>query len=124
VEGSSGSSSIRSVRGVIGNGKEVGGLTVMVAHHPLEEFSLEEAPDLSVEEVLSGEHTAPDIYEFPVAEVEHLERETESYLVWVVVLGFVAYAIALYWAHKCERRGGDASIRYSVLKGFIVRCVK
>ena len=70
------------------------------------------------------ERTAPDIYEVPVAEVEHLERETESYLVWVVVLGFVAYAIALYWAHKCERRGGDASIKYSILKGFKVRCVK
>ena len=124
MEGSSGSSSIRSVRGVIGDGKEVGGLTVMVAHRPLEDISLGEAPDLFVEEVLSGERTAPDIYEFPVAEVEHLERETESYLVWVVVLGFVAYALALYWAHKCERRGGDASIRYSILRGFIVRCVK
>jgi hypothetical protein len=124
VEGCSGSSSIWSVRGMIGNGKEAGGLTVMVTHPPLEDISLEEAPDLFVEEVLSGERTAPDIYEVPVAEVEHLERETESYLAWVVVLGFVAYAIVLYWAHKCERRGGDASIKYSILKGFKVRCVK
>lgn len=124
MEGCSGSSSIWSVRGVIGNGKEADGLTVMVTHPPLEDISLEEAPDLFVEEVLSGDHTAPDIYEVPFAEVEHLERETESYLAWVVVLGFVAYAIVLYWAHKCERRGGDASIKYSILKGFKVRCVK
>jgi len=48
----------------------------------------------------------PDLYEPPVAEVERVERETESYLVWIVVLGFVAYAIALYWAHKCKKRGG------------------
>ena len=99
-------------------------MTVMVTDPPLEDISQEEAPDLFVEEVLSGEHMAPDIYEVPVAEVEHLERETESYLVWVVVLGFVAYAIALYWAHKCERRGGDPSIKFSLLRGFIVRCVK
>ena len=124
MEGCSGSSSIWSVRGVIGNRKEVGGLKVMVTHPPLEDISLEEAPDLFVEEVLSGERTAPDIYEVPVAEVEHLERETESYLVWVVVLGFVAYAIALYWAHKCERRGGDAIIKFSLVRGFIVRCIR
>ena len=115
MEGCSGASSIWSVRGVIGNGKEADGLTVMVTHPPLEDISLEETPAL---------FATPDFYEVPVAEVEHVERETESYVAWVIVLGFVAYAIALYWAHKCERRGGDASIKYSILKGFKVRCVK
>ncbi len=66
----------------------------------------------------------PDLYEAPIAEVEHVERETESYVAWVVVLGFVAYAIALYWAHKCRRRGGDPSITFSVLKGFGVPYTK
>jgi hypothetical protein len=117
----------RIVRGVIANitqhrsrnGKEVGGLTVMVAHSPLEDFSLEE-------EVLfeAGERTTPDFYEIPVAELEHVERETESYVAWVIVLGFVAYAIALYWAHKCERRGGDPIIKFSLVRGFIVRCIR
>ena len=63
----------------------------------------------------------PELYEAPVAEVDHVERETESYVAWVVVLGFVAYALALYWAHKCKRRGGDPSITFSVLKGFRVQ---
>ena len=97
------------------NGKEVGGLTVMVAHPPLEDISLEETPAL---------FATPDFYEVPVAEVEHVERETESYVAWVIVLGFVAYAIALYWAHKCERRGGDPVIKFSLVRGFIVRCIK
>jgi hypothetical protein len=66
----------------------------------------------------------PDVYEAPVAELEHVERETESYVAWVVVLGFVAYALAVYWAHKCNKRGGDPSIKFSVLKGFIVKCRK
>ena len=92
-------------------------MTVMVAHPPLEDISLEEGP-------LSGERTTPDFYEVPVAEVEHVERETESYVAWVIVLGFVAYAIALYWAHKCERRGGDPVIKFSLVRGFIVRCIK
>jgi len=63
----------------------------------------------------------PDLYEAPFAEVEHVERETESYVAWVVVLGFVAYAIALYWAHKCNRRGGDPQITFSALRGFRVQ---
>jgi hypothetical protein len=60
----------------------------------------------------------------PLAEVEHVERETESYVAWVIVLGFVAYALALYWADRCNRRGGDPVIRFSVLRGFIVKCYK
>ncbi len=86
----------------------------MVAHSPLENFTSQEATKFLL----------PDLYEAPVAEVGHVERETESYLAWVVVLGFVAYAIALYWAYKCSRRGGDPSIKFSLLKGFIVRCYK
>jgi hypothetical protein len=100
----------------------------MVAHPVLEGVSAEETtklmlPDLVVEDALSGEkgRLVPSLYEAPVAEVERVERETESYIAWVIVLGFVAYAIALYWAHKCERRGGDAVIRYSVFRGFGVR---
>ncbi len=73
------------------------------------------SPEEAVERLL------PDLYEVPTAEVEHVERETESYVVWIVVLGFVAYALALYWAHKCNRRGGDPQITYSVLKGFVVK---
>jgi hypothetical protein len=103
----------------------------MVAHPVLEGVSAEETaklmlPDLVLEGALSGEkgRLAPSLYEAPVAEVERVERETESYIAWIIVLGFVAYAIALYWAHKCERRGGDAVIRYSVFRGFIVRCHK
>jgi hypothetical protein len=94
--------------------KEAGKLTAMVAHPPLEERSLEESTGLLL----------PELYETPVAEVEHVERETESYVAWVVVLGFVAYALALYWADRCNRRGGDPVIRFSVLRGFIVKCYK
>jgi hypothetical protein len=129
----------RIVRGLIAirtqhrskNGKEVGGLTVTVAHPPLEDISLEEAPEyllpnLFVEETLSEarERTTPDLYEVPIAEVEHVERETESYVAWIIVLGFVAYAFALYWADRCNRRGGDPIIKFSVLRGFIVKCIK
>jgi hypothetical protein len=89
-------------------------LTVMVAHPPMEERSLGESTGLLL----------PELYETPVAEVEHVERETESYVAWVVVLGFVAYALALYWADRCNRRGGDPVIRFSVLRGFIVKCYK
>jgi len=79
-----------------------------------------------LEDALPGREggAAPDLYEAPVAEVGHVERETESYVAWVIVLGFVAYALALYWAHRCKRRGGDPNIKFSVLKGFIVKCVK
>ena len=84
-------------------------MTVMVANAPPEE---------------AAKLLLPDLYEAPIAEVEHVERETESYVAWVVVLGFVAYAIALYWAHKCKRKGGDPSITFSALRGFIVKCRK
>ena len=88
-------------------------LTVMITRPPLED-------------AMPGteERLAPELYEAPVAEVEHVERETEAYVAWVIVLGFVAYALALYWAHRCKRRGGDPNIKFSVLKGFIVKCVK
>ena len=66
----------------------------------------------------------PELYEAPVAELEHLERESESYVAWVIVLGFVAYALVLYWAEKCRRKGGDPEIRFSGLRGFIVKCRK
>jgi hypothetical protein len=110
--------------------KEVGRLTQMVAHSPLEGLSSEEAPGSLLPnpfpEILGEvrERTTLDLYEVPIAEVEHVERETESYVAWVIVLGFVAYAIALYWAHKCNRRGGDPVIRFSLARGFIVRCYK
>jgi hypothetical protein len=66
----------------------------------------------------------PEVYEAPVAELEHLERESESYVAWVIVLGFVAYALVLFWAEKCKRKGGDPDIRFSGLRGFIVKCRK
>ena len=87
-------------------------MTVTVAHPTLEDLSLEEVTELLL----------PDLYEAPIAEVDHVERETESYVAWVIVLGFVAYALALYWAEKCRRRGGDPVIRFSLLRGFIVKC--
>ncbi len=80
-------------------------MTVMVAHPSSEEAKV----------------LLPELYEAPTAEVEHVERETESYVAWVVVLGFVAYALALYWAHKCKRKGGDPSITFSALRGFRVQ---
>ncbi len=88
-------------------------MTVMATHPPLEEASLEETTRVLL----------PDLYEVPVAEVEHVERETESYLWWVIVLGFVAYALALYWAHRCSRRGGDPSITFT-WRGFVVKCYR
>jgi hypothetical protein len=105
-------------------------LTLIVAHPPLEGLSSEAAtgsllPDPFPEGLGEvRERTTPDLYEVPIAEVEHVERETESYVAWVIVLGFVAYALALYWAHKCERRGGDPAIRFSLARGFIVKCYK
>ena len=89
-------------------------MTVTAAHAPVKGHF----PDASTGLLI------PDLYEVPVAEVERVERETESYVAWVVVLGFVAYAIALYWAHKCNRRGGDPSITFSALRGFVVKCRK
>ncbi len=106
-------------------------MAVMVAHPLLEDVSPEKTtklllPDLFAEDALSEAkgRLAPSLYEPPVAEVEHVERETESYLAWVIVLGFVAYALALYWADRCNRRGGDPVIRFSVLRGFVVKCYK
>lgn len=102
----------------------------MVAHPPLEDLSSEEAtelllPDLFAEDLGEArERMSPDLYEVPMAVVEHVERETESYVAWVIVLGFVAYALALYWADRCNRRGGDPVIKFSVLRGFIVKCHK
>lgn len=89
-------------------------MTVKIAHPTLEDLSLEEMSELLL----------PDLYEVPIAEVEHVERETESYLAWVIVLGFVAYALALYWAERCNRRGGDPVIRFTLLRGLIVKCYK
>jgi sterol desaturase/sphingolipid hydroxylase (fatty acid hydroxylase superfamily) len=86
-------------------------VTVMVAHTPVEGISLEKVAGF------------PELYKVPVAEVDLVERETEPYLWWVIVLGFVAYAIALYWAHRCNRRGGDPSISFG-LRGFVVRCYR
>ena len=100
----------------------------MVAHQGVspEQTTKVSLPDLFVEDALSGAkgRLAPDLYEAPVAEVEHVERETESYIAWIIVLGFVAYALVLYWADKCNRRGGDPVIKFSVLRGFIVKCHK
>ena len=89
-------------------------MTATIAHPTLEDLSQEDVTELLL----------PDLYEVPIAEVEHVERETESYLAWVIVLGFVAYALVLYWADKCNRRGGDPVIRFSLLRGFIVKCYK
>ncbi len=89
-------------------------MTAMVTHPPLEDVFAGEARRVLL----------PDLYETPVAEVEHVERESEPYLAWVIVLGFVAYALALYWAYRCRRKGGDPSINFSLLRGFVVRCYK
>ena len=106
-------------------------MTVVVAHPLLEDVSSEEAakhllPDIFGEDALSesGERKASNLYEAPEAEVEHVERETESYLAWIIVLGFVTYAIVLYWAAKCNRMGGDPSIKFSLLRGFFIRCYR
>jgi len=103
--------------------KEVDGLAVMVAHQGVspEETTKLLLPDLFVDD--QG-RLAPNLYEAPFAEVEHVERETESYIAWIIVLGFVAYALALYWAHKCRKRGGHPDITFSVLRGFVVKCYK
>lgn len=102
----------------------------MFADPLLESLTSEEATELLLPglfaEDLGGvrERMTPDLYEVPIAEVEHVERETESYVAWVIVLGFVAYALALLWADRCSRRGGDPVIRFSAVKGFIVKCRK
>jgi hypothetical protein len=99
--------------------EEVDQVTVMVAHPPREEVTEALVWDSRVGDAISGMSGSmvPDLYEPPVAELDHIEHESESYW-WVLVLVFAA---ALAWAAYCRQTGGRPVIR-ATWRGFIVRC--
>lgn len=72
---------------------------------------LEEAKDL----------LTSNLYEAPTAKTEHLERARESW-VWLVVLGFVAFAVALAWESYCIWEGGEPYINFNWWEGFTITC--
>ena len=94
-------------------------MTVM-AVDPLREGVTEAlVRDLSVGDAIfrMAESMVPDFYEAPVARLDHIEHQSESYW-WVLVLVFAA---ALAWAAYCKSTGGNPVIR-ATWRGFIVRC--
>ena len=94
-------------------------MTEMVAHPSGEEVTEALVWDLPAGDVLSGVagSMVPDLYEPPVAVLDHIEHESESYW-WIIVLFFSA---ALAWAAYCRSTGGHPVIR-ATWSGFIVRC--
>ena len=94
-------------------------MTEMVVHPLRKEVTQALVRDLPVGDVLSGVagSIVPDLYEPPVAVLDHNEHESESYW-WVIVLLFSA---ALAWATYCRSTGGHPVIR-ATWRGFIVRC--
>ena len=94
-------------------------MTVMVAHSSRKEVTEALARDLPAGGAISGMAGSMvlDFYEPPVAELDHIEHESESYW-WVIVLLFSA---ALAWAAYCRSTGGHPVIR-ATWSGFIVRC--
>jgi hypothetical protein len=99
--------------------EEVDQVTEMVAHPSRKEVTEALVRDLQAGDVLSGVagSRVADLYEPPVAVLDHIEHESESYW-WVVVLLFSA---ALAWAAYCRSTGGHPVIR-ATWRGFIVRC--
>ena len=94
-------------------------MTVMVAHPSRGEVTEALVRDLPAADAISGMagSMVPDLYEAPVAELDHIEFESESYW-WVIVAVFAA---ALAWAAYCKSTGGDPVIR-ATWSGFIVKC--
>jgi hypothetical protein len=99
--------------------EEVDQVTEMVAHPSRKEVTEALARDLQAGDVLSGVagSRVADLYEPPVAVLDHIEHESESYW-WVIVMLFSA---ALAWAAYCRSTGGHPVIR-ATWRGFIVRC--
>ncbi len=78
----------------------------------------------SVEGLMREEAVRPlalDVYEAPTAELDHIQLEEEPWW-WVIVLGFVAYGITLWWADRCRRQGGNPSITFKWYRGYKVSC--
>jgi hypothetical protein len=99
--------------------EEVDQVTEMVAHPSRKEVTEALVRDLQAGDVLSGVagSRVADLYEPPVAVLDHIEHESESYW-WVIVMLFSA---ALAWAAYCRSTGGHPVIR-ATWRGFIVRC--
>jgi len=91
----------------------------MVVHPSRKEVTGALVRDLQAGDVFSGMASSKvaDPYEPPVAVLDHIEHESESYW-WIVVLLFSA---ALAWAAYCRSQGGHPVIR-ATWRGFIVRC--
>ncbi len=94
-------------------------MTVMVARSSRREVTEALARDLSAGDAISGMAGSMvlDFYEPPVAELDHIEHESESYW-WVIVLLFSA---ALAWAAYCKSTGGRPVIS-ATWRGFLVKC--
>ena len=94
-------------------------MTEMVAHPSRKEVTEALVRDLPAGDVLSAVagSMVPDLYEPPVAVLDHIEHESESYW-WVIVVLFTA---ALAWAAYCRSTGGHPVIR-ATWRGFIIRC--
>ncbi len=94
-------------------------MTEMVAHPSRKEVTEALVRDLHSGDVLSGMAggRVPHVYESPVAVLDHIEHESESYW-WIVV---VLFSAALAWAAYCRSSGGHPVIR-ATWRGFIVRC--
>ena len=99
--------------------EEVDQVTVMAVDPPREGVTEALVRDLSVGDAIFGmaQSMVPDFYEAPVARLDHIEHQSESYW-WVLVLVFAA---ALAWAAYCKSTGGNPVIR-ATWRGFIVRC--
>jgi hypothetical protein len=94
-------------------------VTEMVAHPSREEVTEALVRDLPAGCVLSGMagSRVPDLYEPPVAALDAIEHESESYW-WVIV---VLFSAALAWAAYCRSTGGHPVIR-PTWRGYIIRC--
>jgi hypothetical protein len=99
--------------------EEVDLVTEMVAHPSRKEVTEALVWDLPAGDVLSGMEGSmvPDLYEPPVAVLDVIEHESESYW-WIIV---VLFSAALAWAAYCRSTGGHPVIR-ATWSGFIVRC--
>ena len=100
--------------------EEVDQVTEMVVHPSRKEVTEALVRDLPAGDVLfgmAGRSMVPDLYEPPVAVLDHIEHESESYW-WIVV---VLFSAALAWAAYCKSTGGHPVIR-ATWRGFIVRC--
>ncbi len=94
-------------------------MTEMVAHPSRKEVTEALVRGLQAGDVLSGMtgSRVADLYEPPVAVLDHIEHESESYW-WIVV---VLFSAALAWAAYCRSTGGHPVIR-ATWRGFIVGC--